>query len=178
MPTSVQRVIFASSSCVYEQQHGEWVDENTLVDPLHFSGQAMCAAESILRHHTITGCSIRFSGIYGPERYRRFLSQPTAEQRYTNMIHCTDVVGILSHILYHPAPEPLYIGSDSQPEQSGIISNWVQTHYNQALRPRDTRHTQRALSNKCLSNARIKASGYTFIFDNYQSGLASLLGTM
>jgi nucleoside-diphosphate-sugar epimerase len=70
----VERIVFASSTSVYAQTDGSWVDESSRTAPTRFSGQRLLEAESILQNTCLPTTSLRFAGIYGPGR-QRLLSQ-------------------------------------------------------------------------------------------------------
>src|SRR5947208_2231517 len=60
------RIIFSSSTSVYPQQDGGWVDENPLAEPPSAKGKILREAEEILLEHG--GIVLRLGGIYGPGR--------------------------------------------------------------------------------------------------------------
>ena len=51
----LQRILFTSSTAVYGQSRGEWVDENSATEPLGFNGRILLEAEGIVRQAPITG---------------------------------------------------------------------------------------------------------------------------
>src|SRR5262245_25881393 len=65
-----RRTIFVSSTAVYGQSRGEWVDETSPTTPTHFSGKRLLEAEALLRDSGLTGVVLRLGGIYGPRRTR------------------------------------------------------------------------------------------------------------
>ncbi len=66
------RLVYASSTGVYGQTEGEWVDETAETIPANESGQACLEAEGRLsawqraRGPSATAVTLRFSGLYGP----------------------------------------------------------------------------------------------------------------
>src|SRR5690606_40538461 len=66
----LQRAFFVSSSSVYHQMDGEWVDETSETRPSSFAGKEMLAAEEALLKADVPGTVVRFTGIYGPGRTR------------------------------------------------------------------------------------------------------------
>jgi nucleoside-diphosphate-sugar epimerase len=60
------RIFFVSSTAVYEQSEGEWVDERSPAEPTHFSGRRLLEAEAVLMDCPFPGTVVRFAGIYGP----------------------------------------------------------------------------------------------------------------
>jgi len=64
--SELQRVIFVSSTAVYGQDAGEWVDESSETLPTGFSDKRLLEAEALLRESKTTGIVLRLAGIYGP----------------------------------------------------------------------------------------------------------------
>src|SRR5262249_42311209 len=75
LPPSVERLVYASSTGVYGQTGGEWVDEDSPTFPQHESGRLCLEAEGRLRSWAESrGTSVvvlRFAGLYGPGRIVR-----------------------------------------------------------------------------------------------------------
>ena len=73
LPSGVQRVILISSTGVYGQNDGSWVDEDSPCRPTRDSGQVLLAAEQVLHDHPLgpRGIVLRLAGIYGPGRLPR-----------------------------------------------------------------------------------------------------------
>ena len=69
----VRRVILISSTGVYAEQGGGWVDESSPCQPSRESGRALLAAEQALAAHRLgdRGIVLRLAGIYGPGRLPR-----------------------------------------------------------------------------------------------------------
>ena len=92
---------FVSSTSVYGQQRGEWVDEDSPTEPAPATARCLLAAERRLAGSGAPATTIRFSGIYGPghERLLRQIAAGTAVQydppTYTNRIHREDCIGTL-----------------------------------------------------------------------------------
>src|SRR5690606_32111952 len=58
-----KRIIFVSSSSVYGQQHGEWVDETSPTDASGFSGKVMLEAEQVALQSGFPASVVRLTGI-------------------------------------------------------------------------------------------------------------------
>ncbi|MBI2806393.1 MAG: SDR family oxidoreductase [Planctomycetes bacterium] len=65
------RFIYVSSSSVYGQTEGEWVDETSPAAPVEESGRIVLDAEAVLRDRLPSALVLRFAGIYGPGRLLR-----------------------------------------------------------------------------------------------------------
>jgi len=88
--------IHISSTSVYGQTDGSWVDEESPTKPAEESGQIVLAAEETLRSHIPDAIVLRFAGIYGPGRLLRqkaiesgmtILAEP---DRWLNVIQVED----------------------------------------------------------------------------------------
>lgn len=98
---TTERLVFISTTSVYGQSHGEWVDEDSEAEPQTESGRLALEAEQLLRSHfsIIHSCPIilRLSGLYGPGRLLRRVEQLRAGEAiagdgeaWLNLIHVED----------------------------------------------------------------------------------------
>ncbi len=173
-------VIFVSSTGVYGQSDGEWVDEASPTEPDRFSGKRLLEAEGIISGSGFPYCIVRFSGIYGPGRDRMQTlvrqGRATLSSRYTNRIHAEDCAGVLAHLIERNRQdqrlERLYLASDDEPAPMAEVVNWLamQMKVDQARFAPD----ESKLGKRC-NNARLKASGYVLQYPNYRAGYDALL---
>ena len=100
-----RRAFFVSSTSVYGERGGAWVDEATPVQPGGFSGECLVAGERRMLASPIPATVVRFGGIYGPgrgwliERARAGASCVDDPPRFTNRIHRDDCAGVLAHLI-------------------------------------------------------------------------------
>jgi nucleoside-diphosphate-sugar epimerase len=108
----VARVIYTSSTSVYAQDDGSWVDESSPTEPTSANGRVLLAAERTLLDAPVRddlgpahGVSIvRLAGIYGPGRDpRRFVERFSGRERddgngYLNLVHRADIVAALERL--------------------------------------------------------------------------------
>ena len=100
-----RRVFFVSSTSVYGERGGAWVDETTPVQPGGFPGECLVAGERRMLASPIPATVVRFGGIYGPgrgwliERARAGASCADDPPRFTNRIHRDDCAGVLVHLI-------------------------------------------------------------------------------
>ncbi|MCW8883762.1 MAG: DUF1731 domain-containing protein [Motiliproteus sp.] len=183
---SLSRLFFISSSAVYHQNNGEWVDENSPTEPKGFSGQAMLDAEQVAQQSGFNATCVRFSGIYGRGRLRLLdwakegvtcVEQPP---HYSNRIHQQDCVGALRHLLEMDmngqAIESLYLASDPNPASFYDILSWLreQLQQGQADEDKGIEKRLRAGSKRC-SSKRLQATGYQFKYPDYRAGFEDLI---
>jgi nucleoside-diphosphate-sugar epimerase len=127
LPTAVTRLVYASSTGVYGQTDGEWIDEETPPHPRTESGKVCLEAEERLRAWTearqgaIDSVILRFAGLYGPGRVvRRALVErgepiPGDPSKLFNLIQIEDAARVAVAALSARAPDPLYLVSDDRP---------------------------------------------------------------
>jgi nucleoside-diphosphate-sugar epimerase len=180
-----RRVLYTSSTAVYAQSHGEWVDETSTTDPSHFTGRRVLEGERLLLGGPFPATVLRFGGIYGPGRVSLIerVHQGLAVCRdgpvlYTNRIHRDDCAGALHHLMTLPQPEALYLGVDHAPTDLCDVLRWLAAQLGaptprvEAVTDDDTR---RQRTNKRCRNARLVASGYSFDYPTFRDGYTALL---
>ncbi|HET8700514.1 MAG TPA: SDR family oxidoreductase [Nitrococcus sp.] len=177
-----RRVLFVSSTAVYAQHGGEWVDETSPTAPTGFSGQRLLEAEHLLQQGPFPGLVVRFGGIYGPGRDAMIRKVRAGEPcraeppLYTNRIHEDDCIGVLRHLGRLATPDAVYLGVDDAPCTQCELMDWLAEQLGQARPPRASAvtGTPRAGSKRCC-NARLKASGYALCFPTYREGYRAML---
>jgi len=185
----IKRLFFVSSSSVFAQSDGEKVDESSPTDEHSFSAKRILEGEGIAFNSDLDATVVRFGGIYGPGRTHlidlvRNGKAHCMEDVWSNRIHSDDCAGILAHLinmdLAGSPVEELYLGVDCQPTLSCEVYDWLA----EQLCVPDVEHTEpsensRMLrSNKRISNAKILATGYKFLYPNYQDGYANIIDDM
>jgi nucleoside-diphosphate-sugar epimerase len=176
---------FVSSTSVYGQSQGEWVDENSPTEPRALTSQLILQAEqSVLAAHP-ENVIVRFSGIYGPGReylLRMARQSPDIQKTpsyFTNRIHQQDCIGVLSFLLQKRlAGVPLdtcYLASDDDPAPLWDVISWLAGQLKCAP-PNIKTVDGVADGNKRCHNARLKALGYQFRYPGYQAGYGELVG--
>ena len=181
----VRRLVFVSSTGVYGQEGGEWVDETTPCEPRHFSGRILLEAEALALGAPFAAIVVRFGGIYGPARTRlvEAVRAGTATctddpPLWTNRIHRDDCAGVLRHLLALERPEPLYVGVDDEPASQCDVYRWIARRLG-VPGPKveaaagETRYGRR--SNKWCGNRRLRASGYAFRYPTFREGYGALI---
>ena len=62
-----RRVIFVSSTRVYAQRRGEWVDETSPTEPQEYAGRCLLEGELLAHDGPLPAVVLRAGGIYGPD---------------------------------------------------------------------------------------------------------------
>ncbi|MBT9299932.1 MULTISPECIES: SDR family oxidoreductase [Pseudomonas] len=178
-----KHLVFVSSSSVYGQQDGEWVDESSATQAVGYSGQVMLEAEQVAFNSGIPATTLRLTGIYGPGRewllsqvrqgYRVAIEPPL----YGNRIHVDDAAGLLAFLLQHVEQggslDKVYIGVDDAPAPLSEVVGWLREYLGVTEWAEDA-SVRRAGSKQC-SNARAKALGWTPTYPSYREGYAAIL---
>ena len=125
LPTSVRRFVYASSTGVYGQADGEWVDEESPTDPEHESGRVVLEAEGRVRgwaeSRGTSAVILRFAGLYGPGRIvRRAMLErgepiPGDPEKFLNLVHIDDAAAVAASALDVDAISPIYLVADDRP---------------------------------------------------------------
>jgi len=171
------RVVFVSSTAVYGQTDGRWVDELSPTQPTRFNGACLLKAEQLIAEHTGDAVRVRFGGIYGPGREALIARVKEAKPcqtnpvRYTNRIHSDDCVGLLAHVGDLPDPPKVIIGVDDNPCPQCEVMDWLATALGVERPPRQSG----GLAGRRCDNARLKASGYRLKFPSFEHGYQSVL---
>lgn len=179
----LRRVVFVSSTGVYPQRDGSWVDEDSPTEPEGFRGQSLLEGEARVRA-TGRGHVLRLAGIYGPgrtsliERVRsgRATVAPGGP-RYTNRIHRDDAAEALRVILRAEAPPPLLVGVDSAPAPEREVLGWLAARLGAPPPPEVPPEpgSRRGGSNKRCRNTRLLETGVTLRYPTYREGYGALL---
>ena len=120
-----QRIVYISTSGVYGDCQGEWVDEEHAVKPQTPRAQRRLAAEQALKQwatqHNVATVILRVGGIYGPGRLplERLRQGMVILQRdiapYSNRIHADDLANVCVAAAHAPHRHALYNVSDGHP---------------------------------------------------------------
>jgi nucleoside-diphosphate-sugar epimerase len=178
---AVNHFIFASSTSVYGQIDGSWVDENSQAEPLRETGLILRETEEIVSEQK--GTVARLAGIYGPDRcvpLRKLLDQSAViegeGERLMNLIHRDDAVSAL-FFLAEKSLRGIYNVTDDEPVSQ---LDWFRHVCNQLDRPlppfgsRDTTK-KRGWTSKRVSNQKLRQAGWTPTFETFREGLDPLL---
>ena len=182
---------YLSTTGVYGDHDGGWVDESTPLTPATRRGQARVAAEAAWQ--AIPGLPLhifRLAGIYGPGRgpfakvrngtARRIIKDGQVFSR----THVADIGRVLAASIRQPNPGAIYnvCDDDPAPPQDVIAyaAELLGLPVPEAVRFEDAEMTPMARSfyaeSKKVRNDRIKEElGVDLLFPDYRSGLRALL---
>lgn len=173
-----RRLIFVSSTAVYGQEGGEWVDETSRTEPTRFNGRILLEAES-LAIEAAAATVVRFAGIYGPGRdfLVRKLRRGDARCRreppqWTNRIHADDCGRVLAHLLALDRPQSLYCAADRRPSPRCEVLDWLARRL--GLPGPGPDEAARGMG-KRVANGRLLESGFELRHPDYRSGYEEML---
>ena len=181
-----ERYVYTSSTGVYGDHDGDWVDEETPLDPTTDKTRVLAEAERVARErtaeHGIAGSVARFAGLYGPERYRlsRYLEGPVTAG-YLNMVHRDDAAGAVGFLLDRGVDADVLV-VDDEPVEKWSFADWLADQCGVARPPKRTKEERlaagelsdaaerRVLTSKRCSNERLRELGYEFRYPTFREG--------
>ncbi|NLV41541.1 MAG: SDR family oxidoreductase [Candidatus Hydrogenedentes bacterium] len=183
---SPRRVLFTSSTGVYHQQDGEWVDETSPTEPQTFSGQMLLEGERVFLEGPFPATVVRLAGIYGPGR-TRLLDEVRSgravicphERRILNLVHRDDCAGALAFLAAQDAPTPVYCAVDDAPAPRAEVFSWLAARAGVTLSvdasPAETGAPVMHGGCRRVSNGRLRGAGYAFRFPTWRDGYGALM---
>ena len=187
------RLVYTSSTGVYGDHGGDWVDEETPLTPTTDKTEVLAAAERVARetaaNYGFDGTVARFAGLYGPDRYRleRYLEGPVTEG-YLNMVHRDDAAGAVRFLLEADvARDDVVLVVDDEPVSKWTFADWLASECGVSAPPKQTKAerldddglsetAQRRLqTSKRCSNDSLRELGYDFSFPTYREGYAAAI---
>jgi len=174
---------FVSSTRVYGQYQGEWLNEDAETEPTDERGKILLAAERKFLSFNERSTVVRFSGIYG--RSNHFINQLKAgceiqkePPYFTNRIHRDDCVGVLSFLINKKINaenlQAVYLATDHDPAPKWDVASYLAAELKLPA-PVPLTLTTEADCNKRLKNDRLTSAGYRFKFKSYKDGYAEVV---
>ena len=179
---ALKQVLLVSSSAVYGEHDGDWVDEDTPPAPMGFNGTLLLEAEQWLAAQAVPSSVLRLAGLYGPGRMQlvervRSGAQcvPREVPHWANRIHVDDAASAIAHLLRLPVPLPLYLGVDGTPLPLHELCDFLAQLIGAS--PPGEGAAPVGVGSKRLRNARLRASGWAPAWPDARDGYAALLDT-
>lgn len=183
-----ERYLYTSSTGVYGDHDGEWVDEETPLEPTTDKTAVLVEAERVAlettAEHGIDGTVARLGGIYGPDRYRldRYIEGPVTEG-FLNMIHRDDIAGAIRYLLMEElARDEVVLVVDDEPAQKWEFADWLAAECGVESPPKRTKAERldedglseaarrRVQTSKRCRNDKLRELGYEFAYPTFREG--------
>ncbi len=182
--------ILASSSGIYEQNDGGWVDESSALEissertlALHRAEERFWETLSV----DAVGVVLRIGGIYGPDRHRFFQAAASAEtDAWLNLIYQEDLVGALQSCAQvmrekRKEVEGTYNLTDGAPVLRSELAGWLaqqQPAHVGTPAPQEMRRSRGQANRRIAVQHFVDTFLWTPRFANYQSGYRQILSSM
>jgi nucleoside-diphosphate-sugar epimerase len=183
-----ERLVYTSSTGVHGDHDGDWVDEETPIEPTTEKTEVLAEAERIALEYPaeygFEGTVARYAGLYGPDRYRleRYLEGPVTEG-YLNMVHRDDAAGAVRYLLCEELARGEVVQVvDDEPVSKWAFADWLADQAGVEQPPKRTKEERledgdlseaarrRILTSKRCSSEKLRALGYEFAYPTFRVG--------
>lgn len=193
---SVKSFIYTSSTSVYPEDSGAWVEENSLEDEAIHSdaAQILRRAENLIeknQSHFGQYFILRLSGIYGPKRHY-LLNQIQSSKviagsgdYFMNMIHVDDILSAILKLINseEPIASGIYNLSDDTPTRKEDVVKWLAEQLNLSVPSFDKdllsqRNASRKTrtKNRRIANRKLKDSlGLALKYPSFKEGYSQII---
>jgi nucleoside-diphosphate-sugar epimerase len=188
---------YLSTTGVYGDRQGGWVDEKSPLEPTTARGKRRLEAEAgwlaLHRDHALPVHIFRLAGIYGPGRNQLETVRSGKARRIVkpgqvfSRIHVDDIAGTLRASMAAPAPGRAYNVCDDEAAPPQDVIAFAAKLLNMPAPPEvafnDAELSDMARSfyaeSKRVDNSRIKQElGYSLVYPTYREGLVALRATL
>ena len=184
-PHEIRHLIYISSTGVYGDFGGEWVDETSPTIPAREGGKACLAAEALLAEATENWTVLRMAGLYGGSRVP---TKTLIENRdwaklsphgYLNLIHQTDAVAAIAKTADVKPMQETILCSDGHPPVRKEYYQHIADQFEIGPIPwpeqTEVDPNSRSANSKRISNDKmLKLLKLELVHPDYKSGLAEL----
>jgi len=173
--------IFSSSTSVYAQTDGSWVDETSPANPSRATGQFLRATEDLVL--SAGGTVARLAGLYGPGRcvpLQKLLDDTAIIQgngdHFMNTLHQSDAATAL-RFLAETKSSGLFNAVDNEPVAELEWFRYVCERLDKPIPPYGPRdlNRKRGWTSKRVSNRKLRSLGWEALYPTFREGLAAIL---
>lgn len=189
--SSIRKFLYVSSTGVFGQTDGSWVDESSECRPTRDGGRACLEAEQRLQSSPFGDRTIilRCSGLYGPGRipYLRQLQagEPLAAPAdgFLNLVHIDDAAAVVAHAARQLVPPELLVVSDGHPvlrcDYYATLARLLDAPAPRFIAPpANSAALARAGGDKRVRSARLAARlPFPWRYPNHEAGLAAIVAS-
>ena len=193
LASNIKSLIYISSTGVYGNHNGDWVDENSLLNAKSQFDKIRIKSEkqwkTFCKKNNLNLNIVRISGIYGPQRIIKFnkkkLDVIIKKNHYFSRIHILDAARLISKIIIENFNNEIWNLADDFPSTRELflleaikiknIKNFARIEFEEYEATLSDRAKKFWHNNKRVSNSKVKKYfEYRFIFPNYKSGIKNL----
>jgi len=166
-------LLFTSSTSVYAQTDGGWVNEESAAEPDRETGRLLRETEKFVISQN--GIVTRLAGIYGPGRsvlLRKFFDGTAAIEgdgtKWINQTHRDDIATALVQLVSTGA-RGIFNVNDDRPLAQRDLYAWLAERFQRPLPPSGPidLNRKRGWTNKRVSNAKLRAIGWKPRFPSF-----------
>ncbi len=189
LPELTGHLIYISSTGVYGDSGGEWVDEETSPDPQRDGGHACLEAEAIIKSSRFSDrfTILRFAGIYGDNRIpmRDAVKNQQWEKLnpsgHLNLIHVEDGARVIQAVARQKPFGETFLVSDGQPvlrkQYYEAVASLASTGPIDWGADSGAISTSGRRSDKRIDNSKLRRDiEFEFQFPDYRAGLSLAFG--
>lgn len=186
-----KRLVYSSTTGVYGDHDGAWVDEESELRPPTEKTRVIADAERIALEDAadrgIDGRVVRFAGLYGPDRHRldRYLDGPVTEG-VLNLLHRGDAATATRALCTGALDADVLLAVDDEPvgrpelarwlaEQQGVEPPETQSVADRLATVDDPDRAARIRASKRCSNDRLRSAGIELEYPTYREGYGHIL---
>ena len=174
--------VYISSTGVFGDCAGQWIDETTSAEPIRPGGQACLDAEQLVIERLENYTILRLAGIYGPGRIPRLKAikdqawNELGQSGHINLIHVDDAAEIVALMVDKKILGEMFLVSDGQPVDRQkfyeFIADQVGTSPINWTVETKVDVSRRSAADKKVSNRKLlEHTHYRFQFPDFQSGI-------
>ena len=193
LASNIRSLIYISSTGVYGNHNGDWVDENSVLKANSHLDKIRVKSEkqwkTFCEKNNLNLNIVRISGIYGPQRIIKFnkkkLDVIIKKNHYFSRIHVLDAARLISKIILENFNNEIWNLADDFPSSRELfllevikvknIKNFTSIPFEEYEATLANKAKKFWLNNKRVSNFKVKNYfEYRFIFPNYKGGIKNL----
>lgn len=187
----LRKLVYTSSTSMYAQTDGGWVDEDSPATPGTEVGALLATAEGALlaaaREGRCPAVVLRLAGIYGPGRghlFHQFLAGEARIEgdgsRWINMIHRDDAAIAVIAALERGRPAQVYNVADDEPVTQRTFLEGIAARLGRAAPPAAPPPApgvrKRGATHKRVSNRKLCGElGWRPVFPSWREGYAAAI---
>ncbi|HET6371452.1 MAG TPA: SDR family oxidoreductase [Nitrospiria bacterium] len=180
-----KKFVYTSSTGVYGDYGGAWVDESSPRRGTHPAGERLIRTEDLLlsafAKDCFPGVIARLSGIYGPDRIpgldriRKKEPIPGSPDAFLNLIHLEDLIGSLIACGSRGRAGEVYLISDDHPVRRNEYYQFLAERLNAGAVSFQGEARERSGSRRCRNQKMKEELSVELKYPSYREGIEALV---